>query len=149
MFSLHQWFVCVKYMGVTTADLDQALHRALDAMREVWMRRVRELDLTPPQSVTLRLCAEADQPMGAVADYLLCDASTMTGIADRLEERGLIERRASRTDRRVKLLCITDVGREFVERLQADVSGELGGVGRLSEADRARLAALLDRAFPA
>jgi DNA-binding MarR family transcriptional regulator len=136
-------------MGVTTADLDQALHRALDAMREVWMRRVRELDLTPPQSVVLRLCAQADQPMGTAADYLVCDASTMTGIADRLEERGLIERRPSPHDRRVKLLAITPTGRDVVQRLQADVTGELDGVARLSDSDRARLAALLQRAFPA
>jgi MarR family transcriptional regulator, organic hydroperoxide resistance regulator len=149
MLSLHQWSVYVKHMHVTTVDLDQALHRVLDAMREVWMRRVRELDLTPPQSVTLRLCAEADQPMGTVADYLLCDASTMTGIADRLEERGLIERRPSRTDRRVKLLCITESGRVVVDRLQANVSDELDGVAHLSAADRAKLAALLARAFPA
>src|SRR5260221_7972406 len=39
-------------------------------------------------------------PMSTLAELLLCDASNVTGIADRLEARGLIERRTATGDRR-------------------------------------------------
>jgi MarR family transcriptional regulator, organic hydroperoxide resistance regulator len=49
-------------------------------------------------------------PMSSLAGMLFCDASNVTGIVDRLEARGLIERRPSPKDRRVKLLVLTEEG---------------------------------------
>src|ERR671931_1128396 len=49
-------------------------------------------------------------PMSSLADTLLCDASNVTGIVDRLEARNLIERRAAARDRRVKLIALTEEG---------------------------------------
>src|SRR5919198_6325726 len=54
-------------------------------------------------------------PMSSLADTLLCDASNVTGIVDRLEARNLIERRAAPHDRRVKLLALTDEGTRLRE----------------------------------
>jgi DNA-binding MarR family transcriptional regulator len=53
---------------------------------------------------------DAPRPMGSLADAWGCDASNVTWIVDRLEERGLVERRASVTDRRVKTVVLTDAG---------------------------------------
>ena len=54
-----------------------------------------ELDLTPVQGHALRLL-DPEQPiaMSALADALFCHASNVTGIVDRLEARGLVERQA-------------------------------------------------------
>ena len=49
-------------------------------------------------------------PMRDLADRLQCDPSNVTFLADRLEERGLIERRPDLSDRRVKLLALTTAG---------------------------------------
>ena len=70
-----------------------------------------EFRLSPPQVHALRLL-EPDQPlpMGRLACALGCDASNVTGIVDRLEQRGLIERRPSARDRRVKVLVVTAQG---------------------------------------
>jgi DNA-binding MarR family transcriptional regulator len=82
-----------------------------------------------------------------VADVLSCDASTMTGIADRLEERGLIARQSGPSDRRVKLLALTDNGRRLVDAIDGPFSHDIDGIGTLTEAERATLTKLLRRAF--
>ena len=77
-------------------------------MLELW----REFDLMPPQQMMLGLLDEP-RPMGELAQQMHCDNSNITGIVDRLSERGLVERRAAEGDRRVKLIALTDEGREL------------------------------------
>jgi DNA-binding MarR family transcriptional regulator len=48
--------------------------------------------------------------MARLAETLSCDASNVTGLVDRLESRGLVERRPSQGDRRVKVLQLTSSG---------------------------------------
>ena len=75
-----------------------------------------EFELSPVQAYVLRLIEPGEGvPMGRLARGLACDASNVTGIVDRLEARGLIERRPGAGDRRVKVLVVTREG----ERLRA------------------------------
>ena len=70
-----------------------------------------ELGLSFSQAHALRLLdTEEPMPMSALAERLFCDASNVTGIADRLESRGLIERQSPEGDRRVKGLVLTPAG---------------------------------------
>ena len=85
--------------------------------------------------------------MGSVAEVLSCDASTLTGIADRLEERGLIQRQLDPADRRVKLLALTATGRELVTSIDGPFTAEIPGYAALSEAERDELTRLLLRMF--
>jgi len=55
--------------------------------------------------------------MSELADEWLCDASNATWIVDRLEERGLAERRTVPTDRRVKLVVLTPKGSRTREEM--------------------------------
>ena len=48
--------------------------------------------------------------MGQLAEILACDASNVTGLVDRLQSRGLVRRRPSAEDRRVKVLELTPAG---------------------------------------
>ena len=77
-------------------------------MLELW----REFDLMPPQQMVL---GHLDEPrtMGELAQHLHCDNSNITGIVDRLTERGLVERRVVEGDRRIKLVALTEAGREL------------------------------------
>lgn len=81
-----------------------------------------EFELTPAQAMALKNL-EPQEPitMSALATHLLCDASNITGIVDKLEARGLIIRRADEHDRRVKMLVVTEEGakfrRRFIDRL--------------------------------
>jgi len=68
-------------------------------------------DLSPPQlKALLSMEPGQAQPMRALADSWRCDASWVTGIVDGLEERGYAVRRAHPTDRRIKVVEITELG---------------------------------------
>src|ERR1700682_3487576 len=70
-----------------------------------------ELQLSPAQCHVLHLIEpERPIPMGRLAETLACDASNVTGLVDRLESRGLVRRRPSAGDRRVKVLVLTPTG---------------------------------------
>src|SRR5215467_5538417 len=72
---------------------------------------LRELGLTPGHMKALALLDPKEpKPMRAMADSLACDASMVTWLVDRLEERGLVERKPSPSDRRVKTVVLTSLG---------------------------------------
>ena len=81
---------------------------------------LRELGLTPGHLKVLAVIhPDEPRPMGVMADIMQCDASQMTWLIDRLEERELVERRTTPTDRRVKSIALTPRGVE-VRRLILD-----------------------------
>ena len=110
------------------------------------MELCRELDLVPPQLLVLKALDEP-RPMREVASTMACDSSNLTGITDRLEERGLVQRTADPDDRRVKRLVLTEEG----ERLRAEVIARMhqpppGVVDALSDAELQDLQRLLRKA---
>ena len=81
---------------------------------------LRELGLTPGHLKALAVIhPDEPRPMGVMAEIMRCDASQMTWLIDRLEERELVERRTMPTDRRVKSIALTPRGIE-VRRLILD-----------------------------
>ena len=75
---------------------------------------LREHGLTPGHMKTLSILdPEQPRPMGVMADMMHCDASQVTWLVDRLEERGFVERRSLPTDRRVKTIALTPAGVTF------------------------------------
>ncbi|MBL7486983.1 MarR family transcriptional regulator [Frankia sp. AgB1.9] len=108
---------------------------------------LKELDLTEPLANALwRLDPDAPAPsMRMLAATLNCDPSTVTFLTDRLEQRGLIQRRPVPTNRRQKVISLTDRGVEARGRLiQALTAGS--PFARLSTEDRHQLHVLLGRA---
>ena len=72
---------------------------------------LQRLGLTPGHMKLLMQLEEGDgRAMGSLANSFHCDASTMTWLVDRLEERGLVERRLLPSDRRVKAVALTPSG---------------------------------------
>ncbi len=106
-----------------------------------------ELGLTFAQAHALRLLdPEKPLPMSALADLLVCDASNVTGIADRLEARGLIERRSAGGDRRVKVLALTPAGAEARADVHELMSEPPAAIAALSQDDQRALRDILRRA---
>jgi DNA-binding MarR family transcriptional regulator len=104
-------------------------------------------DLTAMQAHALRLLAPGRTlPMNRLADALGCDASNVTGIVDRLEARGLIERRSAPHDRRVKLLAVTTAGAALRAALCGRMYRAPAGIAALPAADQRALRDLLRRA---
>jgi len=106
------------------------------------------LGLSEAQCQMLRLLdPRAPVAMCRVAEALGCDRSNVTGIVDRLEARGLVERRADPSDRRVKKVALTAAGREQRRRLMERLSEPPAGFGALPATDQERLLAILRRAL--
>jgi DNA-binding MarR family transcriptional regulator len=81
--------------------------------RSAHVAYLRKLGLTPGHLKALAvLDPDEPRPMRALADALSCDASQVTWLVDRLEERGLAERRSRSNDRRVKTVALTPAGIE-------------------------------------
>ena len=107
---------------------------------------LEEVGLTFPQAHALRLLdPDRPLPMSEIADRLVCDASNVTGIADRLEARGLVERRAGE-DRRVKTLALTRKGIEVRRRVIESMRRPPEAIAALSQADQRALRDILRRA---
>ncbi|SRR5581483_1648277 len=105
-----------------------------------------EYGLRPPQFFALQ-ALEEPKPMGKLAEILCCDSSNVTWITDRLEERGLVERRNDPSDRRVKLLALTDDGRRVRSELLARLSEPPEPIRSLPAADARALRDILRRAL--
>src|SRR5438309_383260 len=88
------------------------LLRLFNDHRRRFMALGQEFELAPQQIAAMKILGERGAiPMSELAAALHCDSSNVTGIVDRLEQRGLAERRSAANDRRVKLLELTDRGR--------------------------------------
>ena len=77
-----------------------------------------ELDLTMQLAHAMYVIPRDGMTMRELAGELACDASNATGLVDRLEERGLIERRLDAHDRRVRWVFLTASGRRMRERVE-------------------------------
>ena len=105
-----------------------------------------ELRLSPAQCHVLRLIEPGRAvPMGQVARALACDASNVTGLVDRLESRGLVRRRPSDGDRRLKVLDLTPAGARLRTALLERISAPPAAFDRLSPREQRALVRLLTR----
>jgi DNA-binding MarR family transcriptional regulator len=74
-------------------------------------RAIGEMGLTPNDSRALAsLDLHRGRTMGSLAEEWKSDASTVTWIVDRLEARGLVQRKPHPTDRRARLVVLTPAG---------------------------------------
>jgi DNA-binding MarR family transcriptional regulator len=87
--------------------------------RSAQARLMDEIGLTPAHFRALSILdPDEPKPMRAMATTLCCDASMATWLVDRLEERGLAERRTPPGDRRVKTVVLTPLGIKTRDRLR-------------------------------
>ena len=81
-----------------------------------------------------------------LARYLELEKSSLSGLIDRAEARGLVERIPSTDDRRATTVRMTPLGRQLSRTVAEKVGREVAAlVGVLAEKDRARLTALVER----
>ena len=82
-------------------------------------RMLRQYDVSPMQCRTLtylhKQTGEVNQKM--LEQFLMVKPSTVNGIVDRLEEKGLLRRTTSRRDGRCRILTLTEDGMHFYDDL--------------------------------
>ncbi|MER6331927.1 MarR family winged helix-turn-helix transcriptional regulator [Streptomyces sp. NPDC014983] len=105
--------------------------------------------LTGAQAKLLSLLSLGPLPMRKLAQKLKCEPSNVTGIVDRLEARGLAERRPDPADRRVKMAAATEEGLRVARDLREGLRFAREPLAGLSSQERGTLRDLLRRMLDA
>ena len=86
-------------------------------------------------------------PVNEIGKKVLLTSGSITVAVDRLESKGLVERRASGTDRRAKIVHLTKEGRKLITRVYANHAEdmEILASASLSKAERETLIRLLKK----
>lgn len=116
--------------------------------RERMDARMSRFGMTPAQThVLLHLHQSGGQlPQRELLDSLKVKPSTVNGILDRMEEKGLVERTVSGTDARQRLVALTLAGRKREEQVkQAFLEAEALIVRGLTKEETDTLRSLLER----
>ncbi len=108
---------------------------------------LQDYGLTAPQLTTLRAVSRM-QPASAsvIAKEIHLGQPTVTGILDRLERRGLIERTRGEHDRRSVNIALTDEGRRILEAAPSVLQDQFQeSLARLQEWERTQILSTLQR----
>ncbi|SEE22236.1 MarR family winged helix-turn-helix transcriptional regulator [Streptomyces sp. TLI_105] len=132
---------------VDTARLMELLSVSLGVYYGDFTVAAASENLTASQGKALTVLRRGPAAMRALAETMACDASNMTGIIDRLEQRGLVRREADASDRRVKNVILTAEGERVTDAIRAKMRTTREGLDRLDDQDRDCLYTLLERVF--
>jgi DNA-binding MarR family transcriptional regulator len=127
-------------------DLIDALVTTSFATMAVLNRIAAEYNLSLTQIRVLAILRDRRVKMSELAGYLGLDKSTITGLVDRAEKRGLLRRAPNPGDGRAVDVLLSTEGMELAERGATQVARSLSPMtSTLTRADAHRLTALLER----
>jgi DNA-binding MarR family transcriptional regulator len=127
-------------------ELIDALVRTSFATMAVLTRIAAEHDLSLTQLRVLAILRDRRVTMSELTSYLGLDKSTVSGLVDRAEKRGLLRRAPSPRDGRGVDVFLAPAGTQLAERGGAEIAQALAPMtGALSQAEARRVAALLER----
>lgn len=135
------WQEDSRRLGPTLGWAAQMARCAMDA-------RVSRYDVTPVQThVLMYLHHHGGQaPQRELTEFLRAKPSSVNGVLDRMEEKGLVRRSVIGEDARRRLITLTDKGAEQQTRFaESFLASEEAMVRGLSPQERETLLALLDR----
>ncbi|HWP96688.1 MAG TPA: MarR family transcriptional regulator [Syntrophomonadaceae bacterium] len=97
-------------------ELDQCINFVLtktqQSVQQMFKARLAPFGVTPGQYAVLKCLWDGDgKTAKQLADMLYLDGSTMTGILDRVESKGFIQKQVDTKDRRAIRVTLTDSGR--------------------------------------
>src|ERR1035441_6399776 len=99
-----------------------------------------EAGITPGVGKALvQLPSDHQVPMRELASALHCDQSSVTSAVHVLEEKGLVERRAHPSDRRIKVISLTEEGALLAKRARAELAEPPRVFDSLTDAEAAQL----------
>ena len=126
----------------TVRELLRAYLDAVTASEPLQGRIWAASQLTLTQVRALRRLAKESKPLGQLGGELGLAPPSITRLVDRLEERGLIERRRDAADRRKVVGAILPAGRRLISSLPQLERSPIGdAVLQLRPSDRKRIAA--------
>jgi DNA-binding MarR family transcriptional regulator len=135
--------------NVDLEALERRVFRLTEALRRRFARHLAQYGLTPPQFITLcslAQSAEKSSRMGPLAAAAFQSAASMTGIVDRLLERGLVRREQDPQDRRSVVVVLTEEGERLLREIREERRRDMVHLlRRLPAEDQAQLSGILER----
>lgn len=125
------------------AEVSQAFFELLMRHRTSMRDAIVDAGLSPPLVATLHLLGDAAMTMRELAETIGLEPSNLTGIVDRLEARGFVERQSSPDDRRIKKVSLTRAGLAMRKRLLEHLKQPTPWMLLLTKADLRQLLAIL------
>jgi MarR family 2-MHQ and catechol resistance regulon transcriptional repressor len=119
--------------------------RALQAYAE---KSISKLELGASDFAVLEaVLHKGPLPVNEIGKKVMLTSGSITVAVDRLEAKGLVERRAHSTDRRAKIVHLTKEGRKLITRAYADHAADLERLAStsLTKAERETLISLLKK----
>ncbi len=133
-------------MGTEDEALVDALAQSAFIVMGVLTRIGAEHDLSLTQLRVLGILRDRRPRMAELADFLGLEKSTMSGLVDRAEQRGLLKRGKNATDGRAVDVSMTEAGLELAGRVHGEVRRGLAPItDRLDARERLALTQLLER----
>jgi MarR family transcriptional regulator, lower aerobic nicotinate degradation pathway regulator len=115
-------------------------------IQEILERRAAEHDISVIQARLLGVLRDREPTMNELARLLGLEKSSVTGLVDRAERRGLVGRVPSSTDGRAVLVTLTGEGRSLVSSVAGDFEDEVSTMlHHLPARDREALSRLVSR----
>ena len=124
------------------------LWKAVSAVEAYAQNSIAELEMCGSDFAVLEaLLHKGPLPINEIGKKVLLTSGSITVAVDRLESKGLVERRASGTDRRARIVHLTKDGRELITRIYADHASDMErlAAASLSRAERETLIRLLKK----
>jgi DNA-binding MarR family transcriptional regulator len=135
---------------MSSRDLADEVWRAMASLvidnRDGWKRAVIEHSGLPFSRIRI-LKRLSRQPMTVkqVADAATIDAPAATVAVNDLEDRGLVVRETDPTNRRCKVVSLTDAGRDMVRKIDAVDDPAPNALAALDGAQLKELKAIIDK----
>ncbi|MFI5896053.1 MarR family winged helix-turn-helix transcriptional regulator [Actinoplanes sp. NPDC051513] len=122
----------------TERDITGLLNMAGHVLSNRLGAALADVDLTPRMQCILVHALEEERTQIQLAALADLDKTTMVSTVDELERRGLAERRPSATDRRARIIAVTEKGRLAAEEGQRIVDQvHASALGTLPDESRA------------
>ncbi len=133
-------------MAKTKLDLVDGLFQLSFLLQGRLARIAAAHELSLIQVRLLGILRDREPGMNELARHLELEKSSLSGLVDRAEARGLVERVPSDDDRRAATVRMTPLGRRLSRTIADKVNGEVAALlALLPEKDRARLGSLVGR----
>lgn len=110
------------------SDINERFSYALHTTARVWRqaldRRMKDLGVSQSGWMAIALAAKSSRPQSQIelANAVGIEGPSMVAILDKLSKDGLITREPSPTDRRVKLVMLTEAGMELHSRIKSNAT---------------------------
>ncbi len=108
------------------SEIMQSLRRIFKAIQDYSYEVSDKFGITGPQLWVLKTISQNERlHLGELSKGMFLHPSTITGLIDRLEKKGYVERERDRKDRRVVKLRLTPAGKELVRKAPNPIQGKM------------------------